>query len=137
MTTMAKAQAVPAERTDDARVVLELLRVLTRPALSAGAILYGLLRLFSVHYPPGDPTVWIHRFGELPPSEFLSVWMGVSPVSESIASAAIILGGLLIALPQTTTLGALILLATMINEVMLRFGFGNGTPESHRAMTPA
>jgi hypothetical protein len=136
MTTLATPRAMRGERTEDARLMLELARIVARPALSLGTIVYGTLRLLSVHYPPGDPVAWIHRFGELPPTVFLSMWMGVSPVSETIASFAIIIGGALVALTRTTTLGALILLGTMGNELMLKYGFGSNSAEMHRAMTP-
>jgi hypothetical protein len=61
------------------------------------------------------------RVGELTPMRMLWMFMGSSPVYESLTGCAELLGGVLLLFPRTTLLGALICLADMAMVVTLNF----------------
>ena len=113
--------ALDRKRDDYARLH-QGLRLLLRWSLALTMIHYGILKLIPVQMMAPPPLgVLRTRVGELPPMRMLWVFVGSSPVYESLTGAAELLGGLLLLLPRTTLLGALVCFADMVMVVTLNF----------------
>jgi hypothetical protein len=65
----------------------------------------------------------LQRVGELSPMRMLWIFMGSSPAYESFTGLAEMAGGLLLLLPRTTLLGALLCAADMTMVVVLNFAY--------------
>lgn len=89
------------------------LRVYLRFALASIMFFYGFIKVVPVQmpFPPLDKLV--EPFGDFTPISVLWWSMGVAPIYEFFTGAAEVVGGLLLILPETTTLGALLCAADM------------------------
>jgi uncharacterized membrane protein YphA (DoxX/SURF4 family) len=97
-------------------------RLLLRLVLALAMISYGTLKAIPTQMIAPPPLfVLLQRFGELPPMRLLWLFIGSSPAYESFTGCAELLGGILLLLPRTTLLGALICCADMTMVVMLNF----------------
>ncbi len=100
------------------------LRWLLRLVVASQLIHYGMIKLVPTQMiAPPPPAVLLFRLGELRPNFLLWWFMGASPAFESITGLAELLGGLLLLLPRTTLLGALLCTADMLTVVLLNFGY--------------
>jgi len=98
------------------------LRLLLRFFLALAMFTYGTLKVIPTQMIAPPPLfVLLQRFGELPPMRLLWLFIGASPAYESFTGCAELLGGILLLLPRTTLLGALICCADMTMVVMLNF----------------
>ena len=86
-------------------------RVLLRLTLGMVMISYGMIKVIPVQMPAPLLQKLIEPLGSLSPMGILWSSIGASPAYERFAGAAELLGGVLLFLPWTTTLGALICLA--------------------------
>jgi hypothetical protein len=77
-------------------------------------IIYGLTKICPVQMPYPSLTRLLQPFGTLSPMGVLWGSMGAAPAYEIFAGCAEVAGGLLLIVPRTTILGALISLAAMI-----------------------
>jgi uncharacterized membrane protein YphA (DoxX/SURF4 family) len=98
------------------------LRLLLRASLALAMIGYGILKALPTQMiaPPPLPVL-LQRVGDLPPMRMLWIFIGSSPAYESLTGCAELLGGLLLLVPRTTLLGALICAADMLMVVTLNF----------------
>jgi hypothetical protein len=65
--------------------------------------------------------------GEFSSAQFVGIWLGVSPVFQTLGGLVEVVAGLLLLGVRTTTLGALIAVGCIINSLMLHLCFG-GSP---------
>jgi uncharacterized membrane protein YphA (DoxX/SURF4 family) len=113
--------ALDRKRDDYARLH-QWLRLVLRWSLALTMIHYGILKVIPVQMIAPPPLgVLKERVGQLPPMRMLWVFIGSSPAYESFTGAAELLGGVLLLLPRTTLLGALICFADMAMVVTLNF----------------
>jgi uncharacterized membrane protein YphA (DoxX/SURF4 family) len=89
-------------------------RLVVRFALAGQMIIYGMVKVIPVqmHYP--SLTRLLQPFGTLSPMGVLWASMGSAPAYQIFAGCTELVGGLLLIVPRTATLGALICLADMI-----------------------
>jgi uncharacterized membrane protein YphA (DoxX/SURF4 family) len=99
------------------------LRLFIRIGLASEMILYGMSKLIPVQMPFPGLTTLIQPFGKFFPMGVLWSFIGASPAYEIFAGAAEMLGGLLLIVPRTTTLGALICLADITQVFMLNMTY--------------
>ncbi|HTQ81233.1 MAG TPA: hypothetical protein VMM92_14645 [Thermoanaerobaculia bacterium] len=98
------------------------LRYLVRASLALAMIRYGVLKALPTQMIAPPPlSVLLQRVGSLPPMRMLWIFMGSSPAYESITGCAELLGGLLLLVPRTTLLGALVCTADLLMVVTLNF----------------
>src|SRR5262245_48230386 len=100
------------------------MRVYVRYALGAAVLGYGFAKVFF----PGQfapPTIdrLMETFGQSSPMGMLWTFMGASHAYTSFTGAVECLGGLLLFMPQTTLLGAIVVAAAMGNVAMLNFSY--------------
>jgi len=94
-----------------------------RLILGITMIQYGAIKVFPAQFPSPSLTTLIEPFGESSPMHLLWTFMGASPLYTFFAGAAEVLGGVLLLIPRTTTLGALVSLADVGNVLALNLGY--------------
>jgi len=101
----------------------DLLRIGAR-YLVAGALFQSgmrmVLNLAGIH--PGA-VEWLTPLGEFSGAQFAGIWLGVSPVFQTLGGLVEVAAGLLLLSRRTTTLGAMIAAGCFINSLMLRLCF--------------
>ena len=94
-----------------------------RFTLGITMIQYGGAKVFPAQFPPASLVTLLEPFGEMSPMHLLWSFMGASALYTFFAGAAEVLGGVLLLIPRTTTLGALISLGAMANVLALNLGY--------------
>ena len=98
-------------------------RLFVRFALAGQMINYGIPKLIPLQMPYPTLTRLLQPFGTFSPMGVLWTSIGASPGYEIFAGCAEVLGGLLLIVPRTATLGALICLADMIQVFTLNMTY--------------
>ncbi len=100
-----------------------LLRVWVRYALAYMMFVYGSVKLFKLQFPAPGPARLMETFGESSPMGLLWAFMGASTPYTVFTGVVETLGGALLLVRRTTTLGALVVLGAMTNVVALNFSY--------------
>jgi uncharacterized membrane protein YphA (DoxX/SURF4 family) len=98
-------------------------RLAIRFLLAGQMISYGLAKAIPLQMPFPSLTRLLENFGDFSPMGVLWSSIGASQVYEIFAGCAELLGGILLMIPRTTTLGALICLADMIQVFVLNMTY--------------
>src|SRR5579863_1866662 len=98
-------------------------RLFLRFALAGRMITYGMVKVIPIQMPYPSLTRLLQPFGTLSPVGVLWSSMGSAPAYEIFTGLAEVAGGLLLIVPRTATLGALISLAAMIQVFMLNMTY--------------
>jgi uncharacterized membrane protein YphA (DoxX/SURF4 family) len=98
-------------------------RLFVRFGLAGQMLTYGFLKIFLVQMPYPSLTRLLQPFGTISPMSLLWNSMGASPSYEIFCGCAEVVGGLLLIFPRTTTFGALICLADMMQVVVLDLSY--------------
>ena len=98
-------------------------RLFVRFALAGQMIIYGMSKVIPVQMPYPSLTRLLQPFGTLSPMGALWGSMGSTPAYETFTGFAELAGGLLLIVPRTTTFGALISLAAMIQVFVLNMSY--------------
>lgn len=98
-------------------------RLALRFALASEMFLYGLDKMIPLQMPFPYLTRLLEPYGNFSPMAVLWSSIGASPSYEIFAGCAEMLGGILLLTPRTTTLGALVCLADMIQVFMLNMTY--------------
>jgi hypothetical protein len=98
-------------------------RLFIRFALASEMILYGMVKVIPVQMPFPYLTTLIEPFGNFLPMGVLWSSIGASPAYEIFAGCAEVLGGILLIVPRTTMLGALVCLADILQVFMLNMTY--------------
>jgi uncharacterized membrane protein YphA (DoxX/SURF4 family) len=104
----------------DYRRQYALLRVCLRYALAFSMLSYGTAKMVDVQFHLHQSGL-VTNFGDFPPFEVLSYFMGYSRPYTFFAGAAEVLAGVLLLFRRTATLGALVAFGVLSNVVMLNF----------------
>jgi hypothetical protein len=94
-------------------------RLFVRFALAGRMIPYGIAKVIPIQMPYPSLTRLLQPFGTFSPYGVLENSIGSAPAYEIFTGCAMIAAGLLLIVPRTATLGALISLADMILVFML------------------
>ncbi len=98
-------------------------RLFVRFALAGQMMLYGMVKVIPVQMPYPTLTRLLQPFGTFSPFAILWASMGSAPAYEIFTGCAELAGGLLLIVPRTATLGALISLADMIQVFTLNMTY--------------
>ncbi len=98
-------------------------RLVMRFALASEMFLYGLDKVIPLQMPFPYLTRLLEPYGNFSPMAVLWSSIGASRAYEIFAGCAETLGGILLLTPRTTTLGALVCLADMIQVFMLNMTY--------------
>ena len=105
-------------RAHDERI-RDVLRSMIRYGLAFTMLRYGISKLFISQFPAPSGIRLLEPFGDSSPMGLLWTFMGASPAYVFFSGAAEAVGALLLLSRRTTTLGALVLGAVLVNVVML------------------
>jgi hypothetical protein len=94
-------------------------RLFVRFVLAGQMIIYGISKVIPIQMPYPSLTRLLQPFGTLSPYGVLVNTIGAAPAYEIFTGCAMAAGGLLLIVPRTATLGALISLADTIQVFML------------------
>ena len=94
-------------------------RLFVRFVLAGQMIIYGMSKVIPVQMPYPSLTRLLQPFGTFSPYGVLMNSVGAAPAYEIFTGCAMFAGGLLLIIPRTATLGALISLADTIQVFML------------------
>jgi uncharacterized membrane protein YphA (DoxX/SURF4 family) len=104
-------------------IVRDVFRIVSRYVV-AGALVHSGMRmvldLAGIHT---GPVEWVTPLGEFSGAQFAGIWMGVSPIFQTLGGLVEIVAGLLLLSPRTTTLGAMIAAGCFTNSLMLHLCF--------------
>jgi uncharacterized membrane protein YphA (DoxX/SURF4 family) len=98
-------------------------RLFLRFALAGQMIAYGFVKVFVLQMQHPSLTRLLQPFGTFSPMGMLWNSMGSAPAYEIFTGCAEVAGGLLLIIPRTATLGALISLAAMIQVFTLNMTY--------------
>lgn len=98
-------------------------RVFIRFALASQLIGYGMAKVIPLQMPFPYLTKLLERFGDFSPMGVLWSSIGASPAYEMFAGSAEMLGGILLIIPRTTMLGALVCVADMTQVFTLNMTY--------------
>jgi hypothetical protein len=114
--------ALDRRRTDYDRLNAWFLTFL-RLCLAGQMVFYGLAKVIPTQMPAPPLAALLRPFGDLSPASVLWLQVGSSPTYEIALGAAELSAGLLLFLPRTATLGALLSLASMGQVFLLNMTY--------------
>ena len=119
---LAGAWSLLTRRTSHPRAA-DLLRVYVRFVLGATMLGYGTAKFFSGQFPPlADHGSWLlTTWGDSSPMGVVWKFMGASPAYTAFSGVVECLGGVLLFWRRTTTIGALLTTAAMLNVALLNY----------------
>jgi hypothetical protein len=101
-------------------------RVFIRFALAAAMLEYGMTKVIPTQFPAPSLEALVTPTGDMTLSALLWTTIGAAPAYEILTGCIEVLGGILLLVPRTTTLGALISMAAMIQVLSLNMTFDIG-----------
>jgi uncharacterized membrane protein YphA (DoxX/SURF4 family) len=101
-------------------------RLYLRFALAAQMFYYGMAKVIPTQFPPPALVTLVRPVGDLSLTDLLWVFVGASTPYQMFTGWAELLAGLLLIVPQTTTLGALVALADMVQVFALNMTYDFG-----------
>jgi hypothetical protein len=107
-------------------VVHTWFRVFIRFAMAAQMFYYGMAKIIPTQFPPPSLVTLVESVGNLSLSDLLWTQVGASTPYQVFTGCAEMLSGILLLLPQTTMLGALIGVADMTQVFVLNMTYDFG-----------
>lgn len=98
-------------------------RLFVRFALAAQMFYYGIAKVIPTQFPPPSLVTLVEPVGHLALADMLWTFVGSSTSYQIFTGCAELIAGLLLVVPQTTPLGALIALADMIQVFVLNMTY--------------
>lgn len=108
-------------RRPDYRALDGWLRLFVRYTLAFTLFAYGFAKVFPLQFRPPYLGKLIEPYGEFSPMGVLWSFMGASMAYTIFSGAAEVTGGLLLLFRRTTTLGAMVSFAVMLNVAALNY----------------
>lgn len=112
--------AIDRRRAHDEQIRAAL-RVVIRYGIAYILLDYGISKVFLGQFPPPNGSRLQQPYGESSPMGLMWTFMGASPAYVFFSGAAETVGALLLLFRRTTTLGALVLVAVLVNIVTMNF----------------
>lgn len=94
-----------------------------RLCLAGQMLFYGIAKAIPTQMPPPSLSALIQPYGQLSPMSVLWLQVGSSPAYEILLGIAELIGGLLLLVPRTATLGAMLSLVSMAQVFVLNMTF--------------
>jgi len=101
-------------------------RLFIRFGLAAQMFYYGLAKVIPTQFPPPSLVTLVEPVGNLSRTDLLWTFIGASTAYQIFTGCAEVLGGMLLVLPRTTMLGAMICLADMVQVFVLNMTYDFG-----------
>ncbi|MEQ1759576.1 MAG: hypothetical protein ABL986_14760 [Vicinamibacterales bacterium] len=97
-----------------------------RFALAAQMFYYGMAKVIPIQFMPPALTTLVQPIGAMPLSTLLWVFIGSSPLYQLFSGVAEVVAAVLLVIPRTTPLGALIAMMDMIQVFALNMSYDFG-----------
>jgi hypothetical protein len=110
-------------KRDNYRRMHEWLRFYVRLTLAAALVSYGASKVIPSQFPPIWQWQYLEMYGNASPMGILWTFMGASAPYTIFAGAVEMLGGVLLFILRSTTVGALVALGAMGNVFMLNMSY--------------
>jgi uncharacterized membrane protein YphA (DoxX/SURF4 family) len=110
-------------KKENHRTFHQWLRLYVRLYLGAILLGYGAFKVIPSQFPPMWQWRYLETYGDSSPMGILWTFMSASPSYTIFAGAVEMLGGILLFVPRTVTLGALISIGAMANVFMLNMSY--------------
>jgi uncharacterized membrane protein YphA (DoxX/SURF4 family) len=110
-------------RRHDYTRMLGWLRIYLRYVLAVAMWGYGMNKVIKLQFPFPSTDRLMEPYGDSSPMGLLWTFMGFSTSFTFFAGACEVLGGALLFFRRTTTLGALVVCAVMLNIVLMNFSY--------------
>lgn len=94
-----------------------------RLCVAGQMLFYGIAKAVPIQMPPPPFSVLIQPYGQLSPMAVLWLQVGSAPVYEILLGVAELVGGLLLLVPRTATLGAMLSVVSMAQVFVLNMTF--------------
>jgi len=115
------------DRQRDSYVTLhKWFRLFIRFALASQMLYYGMAKIIPTQFPPPSLVTLVEPVGNLSLTDLLWTSIGASPAYQVFTGCAEMLAGVLLLVPRTTLLGAMICLADMIQVFLLNMAYDFG-----------
>jgi hypothetical protein len=101
-------------------------RIAARLALAASMIEYGMTKVIPTQFPQPPLTALVTPAGEMTLSALLWTTIGAAPAYQIASGCVEVLAGVLLLLPWTVPLGALLALASLLQVLLLNLTFDIG-----------
>ena len=101
-------------------------RIAARVLLAASLIEYGMTKVIPTQFPPPPLTALVTPVGEMTLSAMLWTTIGSSPAYQIFTGCLEVLAGVLLLVPRTVTLGALLALVSLAQVLALNMAFDIG-----------
>jgi hypothetical protein len=101
-------------------------RVFVRFALAAQMFYFGMAKVIPTQFRPPALTTLVERVGNLSLSDLLWVFVGASTPYQVLTGVVEVAGGLLLIVPQTATLGALVCFVGLLQVFALNMTYDVG-----------
>ena len=102
------------------------LRVVVRLVLAASLLEYGMTKVIPTQFPAPPLTALVTPVGEMTLSALLWTTIGSAPAYQIATGCVEVLAGVLLLLPRTVTLGALLALVSLLQVLLLNLTFDIG-----------
>lgn len=109
-----------------AKATLPWLRVVVRLVLAASLLEYGMTKVIPTQFPAPPLTTLVTPVGEMTLSALLWTTIGSAPAYQILTGCVEVLAGVLLILPWTVTLGALLGLVSLLQVLLLNLTFDIG-----------
>lgn len=100
--------------------------VFVRFALAGQMFYYGMAKVIPIQFMPPALTTIVQPVGALPMSTLLWVFVGASPLYQLFGGIAEVVAAILLVVPATAALGAIVALADMVQVLALNLGYDFG-----------
>ena len=101
-------------------------RLFLRFAMAAQMFYYGMAKIIPTQFPPPSLVTLVESVGNLSLSDLLWTWVGASTPYQVFTGCAEVASGVLLLIPRTTTLGAVIGVVDMIQVFVLNMTYDFG-----------
>jgi hypothetical protein len=105
-------------------------RLFLRFALAAQMFYFGMAKVIPTQFPPPSLVTLLKPVGNLSPDDMLWTFMGASTAYQMFTGFAEVAAGLLLVVPKTAIVGALIALADMLQVFVLNMSYDVGLKQT-------
>ena len=120
------APSLDRRRSERAKAALPWCLLAVRLVLAASLLEYGMTKVIPTQFPAPPLTVLVTPVGEMTLSALLWTTIGSAPAYQVITGCVEVLAGILLILPWTVTLGALLGVLSLLQVLLLNLTFDIG-----------
>jgi len=110
-------------RNLNTEVLRDIFRIAARYIVAGALFHFGMRMALDLDGIRTGPVEWVTPLGEFSGAQYAGIWLGISPIFQTLGGLVEIVGGLLLLGRRTTTVGAMIGAGCFTNALMLHICF--------------